>query len=176
MVLLNTIHDAPEIGLKLVVWKIDLQKVVVSLKDSLSDDLGGHLAHALVFEANTVVPLVKHHLADESLLLFVGFARNAKIIAFCFVELEPRCLGKTTNVYRMLGSVVQLHLLDDWILFAGKFTFFIICVLSQFDSVLVENGPFTFCLSIVEFLMNILDFFLFGFFQILNAQMSLVSC
>ena len=40
VVLLDTVYDAPEISLELVVREIDLQKVVVSLEDFLSDDKG----------------------------------------------------------------------------------------------------------------------------------------
>ena len=40
IVLLDTVYDAPEISLKLVVREIDLQKVVVCLEDFLTDDKG----------------------------------------------------------------------------------------------------------------------------------------
>ena len=40
MVLFDTVYDAPEISLKLVVREIDLQKVVVCLEDFLTDDKG----------------------------------------------------------------------------------------------------------------------------------------
>ena len=95
-------------------------------------------------------------------------------MTFSFIQLKPCCFGKITNVDGILGSIIQFHLLDDRILFAAILIFFF-WILSQFYSMLVENSPFTFCLRVVEFLMDILNFPFFGFFQILNAQIFLVA-
>ena len=67
LILLKTVYDASEIWLKLIIRQVDFEEVVVSLEDSLADYDGRHLTHTLVFETDSVVPLMEHHLADEAL-------------------------------------------------------------------------------------------------------------
>ena len=59
-----------------------------------------------------------------------------------------------------MSSIIEPHFVNDMVFFLEHVFVAIVGVVLDFDGVLVENSPFTFALSIVKLLVDILDLFL----------------